>query len=105
MTELALTHTREQLVMARAGLAGADVAVVMTLGALHAGHAELIRQARQRAAYVIVTIFLIIVISYRQTIRRPTWSTRPVSRVCGSVPARWARCWRGTRGPGTSTGY
>jgi pantoate--beta-alanine ligase len=58
MTELALTHTRERLVAARAGLPGGDVAVVMTLGALHEGHAELIRQARQRAAHVIVTIFL-----------------------------------------------
>jgi pantoate--beta-alanine ligase len=34
------------------------VAVVMTMGALHAGHAELIRQAKQRAALVIVTDFL-----------------------------------------------
>jgi pantoate--beta-alanine ligase len=58
MSELALTHTRERLVAARADLAGGDVAVVMTLGALHEGHAELIRQARQRAAHVIVTIFL-----------------------------------------------
>ena len=34
------------------------VAVVMTMGALHAGHAELVRQARRRAASVVVTIFL-----------------------------------------------
>jgi pantoate--beta-alanine ligase len=55
---LALTHTREQLAAARSSLSGGDVAVVMTLGALHEGHAELIRQARLRAAHVIVTIFL-----------------------------------------------
>jgi pantoate--beta-alanine ligase len=34
------------------------VAVVMTMGALHAGHAELIRRARQRADRVVVTDFL-----------------------------------------------
>jgi pantoate--beta-alanine ligase len=34
------------------------VAVVMTMGALHEGHAALIRAARHRAASVIVTIFL-----------------------------------------------
>ncbi len=37
---------------------GSSVAVVMTMGALHAGHAELIRQARERADVVIVTDFL-----------------------------------------------
>ncbi len=57
-SELVLVHTREQLVKARAELSDGDVAVVMTLGALHEGHAELIRQARLRAAHVIVTIFL-----------------------------------------------
>ncbi len=30
----------------------------MTMGALHAGHAELVRQARERADSVVVTIFL-----------------------------------------------
>jgi pantoate--beta-alanine ligase len=58
VTELVLAHTRTQLTAARAELAGGPVAVVMTLGALHEGHAELIRQARRRAAHVIVTIFL-----------------------------------------------
>ena len=37
---------------------GGAIAVVMTMGALHAGHAELIRQARKRAEVVIVTDFL-----------------------------------------------
>jgi len=41
-----------------AGSAPGAVAVVMTMGALHAGHAELIRCARERAAVVIVTVFL-----------------------------------------------
>jgi len=36
----------------------ASVAVVMTMGALHAGHVELIRRARERASRVVVTDFL-----------------------------------------------
>ncbi|MFV0463380.1 MAG: pantoate--beta-alanine ligase [Nostocoides sp.] len=50
-------RTRDELREARARL-GSDVAVVMTMGALHDGHATLIRQARARAERVIVTIFL-----------------------------------------------
>ncbi len=54
-----VAHTREQLMAGRAALFGAgSVAVVMTMGALHEGHATLIRQARARARHVIVTIFL-----------------------------------------------
>jgi pantoate--beta-alanine ligase len=34
------------------------VAVVMTMGALHEGHAALVREARRRAGSVLVTIFL-----------------------------------------------
>jgi len=34
------------------------VAVVMTMGALHEGHAALVREARRRATSVIVTVFL-----------------------------------------------
>jgi pantoate--beta-alanine ligase len=58
VSELVLAHTREELRVARSGLDEGDVAVVMTMGALHEGHAALIREARCRAAHVIVTIFL-----------------------------------------------
>jgi pantoate--beta-alanine ligase len=51
-------RTREELASARDGLVGGQTAVVMTMGALHAGHAALIRAARERAAHVIVTAFL-----------------------------------------------
>jgi len=53
-----VVQTRHQLKAARAGLGSGDVGVVMTMGALHEGHATLIRQARARAHHVIVTIFL-----------------------------------------------
>jgi pantoate--beta-alanine ligase len=53
-----VVQTRAQLRVARAGLGEGDVGVVMTMGALHEGHATLIRQARARAGHVIVTIFL-----------------------------------------------
>ena len=53
-----VAHTREELKAAREALPSRDVAVVMTMGALHDGHARLIRAARQRHAHVVVTIFL-----------------------------------------------
>jgi pantoate--beta-alanine ligase len=53
-----VVHTRAELGSARADLGDGAVAVVMTLGALHEGHATLIRRARERAAHVVVTIFL-----------------------------------------------
>jgi pantoate--beta-alanine ligase len=53
-----VARTRDELAAARASLDDGDVAVVMTMGALHEGHATLIRTARQRAAHVVVTIFL-----------------------------------------------
>ncbi|HEV7171811.1 MAG TPA: pantoate--beta-alanine ligase [Pedococcus sp.] len=53
-----MARTRDELKAARSLLADGDVAVVMTMGALHDGHATLIRTARQRAAHVVVTIFL-----------------------------------------------
>jgi pantoate--beta-alanine ligase len=60
VTEVA--RTREELAHLRRDLVAAPgrvrVAVVMTMGALHAGHAQLIREARRAADVVIVTIFL-----------------------------------------------
>ena len=53
-----VAHTREELKAAREALSSRDVAVVMTMGALHDGHAQLIRAARRRHAHVVVTIFL-----------------------------------------------
>lgn len=52
-----LVRTRADLAAARAELPG-PVAVVMTMGALHAGHAALVAEARRRATSVVVTIFL-----------------------------------------------
>ncbi|HEX3005090.1 MAG TPA: pantoate--beta-alanine ligase [Angustibacter sp.] len=57
-TQPVVAHTRAELAAARAALDDGDVAVVMTMGALHEGHAALIKVARQRARHVIVTIFL-----------------------------------------------
>jgi pantoate--beta-alanine ligase len=53
----ALIHTRSELAAARAA-AGGRVAVVMTMGALHEGHRRLMRVARERGDFVIVTIFV-----------------------------------------------
>jgi pantoate--beta-alanine ligase len=55
MTEV--VRTRAELAAARAALPG-RVAVVMTLGALHAGHEALLRAARARADHLVVTIFV-----------------------------------------------
>jgi pantoate--beta-alanine ligase len=54
----AVARTRAELRTARAQLGDGDVGVVMTMGALHEGHATLIRQARANARHVIVTVFL-----------------------------------------------
>ena len=53
----ALIHTRSELAAARAA-AGGRVAVVMTMGALHEGHRRLMRVARERGDFVIVTVFV-----------------------------------------------
>ncbi len=55
--ETLLVHTRAELEAARAGRIG-DVAVVMTMGALHEGHMALVRAARRSAKTVIVTVFV-----------------------------------------------
>jgi pantoate--beta-alanine ligase len=53
----AVARTRTGLAALRVALPG-EVAVVMTMGALHEGHGALIRAARARGDSVIVTIFL-----------------------------------------------
>ncbi|MGC4804104.1 pantoate--beta-alanine ligase [Micromonospora sp. DT233] len=53
----ALVRTREELGKARAALTG-TVGVVMTMGALHAGHETLLRAARERSEHLLVTIFV-----------------------------------------------
>ena len=57
MTHPVVAHTRTELAAARPGML-APVAVVMTMGALHAGHVRLIEVARERAESVLVTIFV-----------------------------------------------
>lgn len=52
-----VARTVAELQVARDALGG-RVAVVMTMGALHEGHAQLIRVARDRADSVVVTIFV-----------------------------------------------
>jgi pantoate--beta-alanine ligase len=54
---LALARTRDELAAARDALPG-RVAVVMTMGALHEGHAALVRAAREQADSVLVTVFV-----------------------------------------------
>jgi pantoate--beta-alanine ligase len=52
-----VVSTREELAAARKALPG-RVAVVMTMGALHEGHAALVRRAREVADSVVVTVFV-----------------------------------------------
>ncbi|GIE87479.1 pantoate--beta-alanine ligase [Actinoplanes regularis] len=52
-----VVHTRDELA-AVLDAAGGEIAVVMTMGALHEGHRRLIRVARERSPFVVVTIFV-----------------------------------------------
>jgi pantoate--beta-alanine ligase len=52
-----LVHTRADLA-AVLDTATGEIAVVMTMGALHEGHRQLMRVARERSAFVLVTIFV-----------------------------------------------
>ncbi|MEV0901242.1 pantoate--beta-alanine ligase [Actinoplanes sp. NPDC049802] len=52
-----LVHTRGELATALDAVPG-EIAVVMTMGALHEGHRQLMRVARERCPYVVVTIFV-----------------------------------------------
>ena len=57
MTAPRVARTVEELALARAELSG-RVAVVMTMGALHEGHLNLMREGRERADSLLVTIFV-----------------------------------------------
>ncbi|GAA0270584.1 pantoate--beta-alanine ligase [Streptomyces polychromogenes] len=52
-----VTTDRDSLSKARAGLRG-TIGLVITMGALHDGHAVLIRAARERADHVVVTVYV-----------------------------------------------
>ncbi len=52
-----LVHTRQELRGALADRSG-EIGVVMTMGALHDGHRELIKVARRRCEVIVVTVFL-----------------------------------------------
>lgn len=58
MTSVARTRDDLATVRDEWRRAGSTVAVVMTMGALHAGHAELIHRAKERSDRVVVTDFL-----------------------------------------------
>jgi pantoate--beta-alanine ligase len=53
-----VVRTRSELRRVRAEWTADRIGVVMTMGALHAGHAELLRAARERCDRVIATLFV-----------------------------------------------
>ena len=55
---VAATVAEVRAAVATAKAAGQTVALVPTMGALHAGHAELVRAARRRAGFVVVSVFV-----------------------------------------------
>jgi pantoate--beta-alanine ligase len=58
MTPVVTTIAEARAAVAAARAAGHTVGFVPTMGALHEGHAALVRAARQRAGFVVVSVFV-----------------------------------------------